>query len=193
AKLTAPYAGSLQDRISSSNEYNRKDLTFQTLGQNNRKFLTTHFDANVTSKHHFDSVWNYQKYKANPDGVNSIFPLLPGTGTVLGHPEVGGTRRISFSIVGTLRSSLTANLTNEARYGIAPGGNSIFREEISPALFSQWNGYVPTLNYLTSPQRASSQSRRHTPITTFTDNLSWLKSSHLLNFGGSYTQTNSWQ
>src|SRR5206468_8745769 len=183
AKLTAPYAGSLQDRISSSNEYNRKDLTFQTLGQNNRKFLTTHFDANVTSKHHFDSVWNYQKYKANPDGVNSIYPLLPGTGTVLGHPEVGGTRRISFSIVGTLRSAFSANLTNEARYGIAPGGNSIFREEISPSLFSQWKGFVPSIGYVQVPYRASSQSRRNTPVTTFTDNLTYARSRHILAFG----------
>ncbi|HJZ99435.1 MAG TPA: TonB-dependent receptor [Candidatus Solibacter sp.] len=192
-KLATPSTGSLQDRITSNNDYNRKDFTFQTPGKNNREFLTTHFDYNITSKHHFDSVWNYQKYVANPDGVNSIYPLLPGTGTVLGHPEVGGTRRISFSIVGTVRSTLSANLTNEARYGVAPGGNSIFREEISPALFSQWRGYVPTLNYVTSPFRASSQSRRNTPVTTFTDNLTWSKSSHLLNIGGTYTRIKSWQ
>src|SRR5215831_19330356 len=174
-KLATPSTGSLQDRITSTSDYNRKDFTFQAPGQNNREFLTTHFDYNITSKHHFDSVWNYQKYVANPDGVNAIYPLLPGTGTVLGHPESGGTRRISFSIVGTLRSTLTAHLTNEARYGVAPGGNSIFREEISPALFSQWKGYAPTMNYVTSPFRASSQSRRNTPVTTFTDSLTWSK------------------
>ena len=105
--------------------------------------------------------------------MNSIYPLLPGTGTVLGHPEVGGTRRISFSIVGTLRSTFSPTLTNEARYGIAPGGNSIFREEISPALFSQWKGYVPAIGYVTDPYRTSSQSRRNTPVTTLTDNLTW--------------------
>ena len=192
-KLATPAAGSLQDRITSTNDYNRKDFTFQAPGQNNREFLTTHFDYNISQKHHFDSVWNYQKYVANPDGVNSIFPLLPGTGTVLGHPESGGTRRISFSIVGTVRSTLSATLTNEARYGIAPGGNSIFREEISPPLFSQWKGYAPTLNYVTSPFRASSQSRRNTPVATFADNLTWIKSSHLLNIGGTYTRTKSWQ
>jgi hypothetical protein len=192
-KLATPSTGSLQDRITSTSDYNRKDFTFQAPGQNNREFLTTHFDYNITSKHHFDTVWNYQKYVANPDGVNNIFPILPGTGTVLGHPESGGTRRISFSIVGTLRSTLTAHLTNEARYGVAPGGNSIFREEITPALFSQWKGYAPTLNYVTSPFRASSQSRRNTPVTTLTDNLTWIKSSHLLNIGGTYTRVQSWQ
>ncbi len=200
-KLATPAAGSLQDRISTNSDYNRNDFTFQTPGRNNRKFLTTHFDYNISSKHHFDSVWNYQKYRANPDGQNSIYPLLPGTGSVLGHPEVGGTRRISFSFVNTLRSTLTPQLTNEARLGIGPGGNSIFREEISPPLFSQWKGYAPTLpissssttQYFNNPFRTATQSRRNTPATTVTDNLTWVRSSHLLNFGGSYTEIKSFQ
>src|SRR5262249_34418271 len=143
-----PSAGSLQDRIGGSNEYNRSDFTFQTPGKNNRRFLTTHFDCDINHKHHFDSVWNYQTYYANPDGVNSIYPLLPGTGSVLGHPEVGGTRRISFSIQGTLRSTFSPTITNELRYGVAPGGGSIFRDEITPPLFGQWKGYVPAIGYV---------------------------------------------
>ena len=193
ATLVTPATGSLQDRIATQNEYNRKDFTFQAPGKNNRKFLTTHFDWNLTSKHKFDSVWNYQQYYANPDGVNSIYPLWPGTGTVLGRPEIGGTRRISFSLMNTLRSTLTPRLTNELRFGVGPGGNSIFREEISPALFSQWKGYVPSIGYVQNPYRASSQSRRNTPTMTISDNLSWGKSAHLLNFGFSFTQIKSWQ
>ena len=46
---------------------------------------------------------------------------------------------------------------------------------------------------MTNPYRASSQSRRNTPVTTLTDNLTWAKSHHILAFGGSYTQTKSWQ
>jgi hypothetical protein len=199
-KLATPSTGSLQDRIGTVNDYNRNDFTFQAPGKNDRKFLTTHFDFNINSKHHFDSVWNYQKYYANPDGVNAIYPLLPGTGSVLGHPEIGGTRRISFSLVNTLRSTLTPRLTNELRFGVGPGGNSIFREEISPALFSQWRGYVTALGsttaanaFFTNPYRTSGQSRRNTPTTTITDNLSWAKSAHLLNFGFSFIQVKSWQ
>jgi hypothetical protein len=192
-QLVTPATGALTDRIATVNDYNRKDFVFQAPGKNNRKFLTTHFDWNINSKHRFDSVWNYQQYYANPDGVNSIYPLFPGTGTVLGSPEIGGTRRISFSLVNTVRSTLSARLTNELRFGVGPGGNSIFREEISPSLFSQWKGYVPNIGYVQVPYRASSQSRRNTPTTTITDNLSWAKSSHLLNFGFSFTQIKSWQ
>lgn len=195
-KLATPSTGSLRDRVGSQNDYNRNDFSFTTPGKNVRRFLTAKFDYNVTSRHHFDAVWNYQTYYANPDGVNAIYPLLPGTGSVLGHPEVGGTRRISFSIVGTLRSTLSPSLTNEARYGAGPGGNSIFREEISPSLFSQWKGYVPQLAvnaYFQNPYRTSGQSRRNTPTTTLADNLSWSRASHLFNFGGSFTQISSWQ
>ena len=83
---------------------------------NVRRFLTTRLDFEITSKHHFETIYNYQFYKANPDGVNSIFPVLPGTGTVLGNPDSGGTRRNSFSIVGALRSTLTPRLTSEVRF-----------------------------------------------------------------------------
>jgi hypothetical protein len=58
-KLATPQTGSLVDRVTSQNDYNRNTFNFQTPGTNVRRFLTTHFDYNITSKHHFDSVWNY--------------------------------------------------------------------------------------------------------------------------------------
>jgi hypothetical protein len=192
-RLGTPQSGNLRDRIATNNDYNRNAFTFQTPGMNVRRFLTTRLDFEITSKHHFETIYNYQFYKANPDGVNSIFPLLPGTGTVLGNPDSGGTRRNSFSIVGALRSTLTPRLTSEVRFGVAPAGISIFREEIVPKLFEQWRGFAPTLNYVQSPFRSSSQSRRHTPAWTASGNLTWAQSAHLWNFGGSWTQVNSWQ
>src|SRR5262249_61066664 len=113
---------------------------------NRRKFWTSRFDYNLSSKHSANVVWNYQKYFANPDGVNSIYPVLPGTGTVLGHPESGGTRRISYSVVGALNSILTPRLTSEIRLGVSPAGISIFREEVTPRLFQEGVGYGINFN-----------------------------------------------
>jgi hypothetical protein len=193
-KLATPQTGSLVDRITSLNDYNRNVFNFQAPGTNVRRFLTTKFDYNLTSKHHFDSVWNYQYYNSNPDGVNSIFPVLPGTGTVLGHPESGGIRRYAFSIEGALRSTLSSHLTNEARFGNSGGGTGLFREQIAPALFSQWNGYGTSYNnYLQNPYRSTTASRRNTPLWQATDNATFVKGSHLVSFGGSFTQVNSWQ
>jgi hypothetical protein len=201
-KLATPQTGSLRDRIDTNGDYNRSDFTFQTSGMNRRKFLTTRFDYNLSSRHSANIVWNYQNYYANPDGVNSIFPLLPGTGTVLGHPESGGTRRISYSVVGALNSILTPHLTSEVRFGVAPAGISIFREEVSPRLFEQWRGYginfndtANTVGWIQSPHRGNtpSQSRRHTPVSTLSLDLAWSRNSHLWNFGGTLSTIKSWQ
>src|SRR6266404_5401301 len=186
-------AGTLTSRVGTNGDYNRSNFIFQAPGQNKRRYVTSHLDFNLTAKHHFDFVHNWQYYNSNPDGVNGILPISPGSGTVLGHPESGGIRRYAFSGVGALRSTITARLTNEGRFGLGGGGNSLFRAEIVPSLFSQWNGYAPNLSFVTSPFNASTQSRRNTPVWTASDNLTWNKGSHLLNFGGSFTQVNSWQ
>jgi hypothetical protein len=191
--LATPQTGSLVDRITTNTDYNRNNFVFSTPGQNKRRFITTRLDYNFTAKHQFNVVHNWQKYFANPDGVNGIYPFLPGTGTVLGAAQSGGTRRISFGMVGALRSTLSPSLTSEARFGMSGGGNSIFREEITPEQFERWRGYAPTFNYVSSPFRSSGQSRRNTPIWTAQENLTWAKGSHLWNFGAHFTQVNSWQ
>jgi hypothetical protein len=201
-KLATPQTGSLRDRIETNGDYNRNDFTFQTPGMNRRKFLTSRFDYSVSSRHSANIVWNYQNYFANPDGVNGIYPVLPGTGTVLGHPESGGTRRISYSVVGALNSILTPRLTSEVRFGVAPAGVSIFREEVTPRLLEQWRGYginfndtANTIGWIQSPHRGNSpsQSRRHTPVYTLSADLAWSHNSHLWNFGGMLSTVKSWQ
>ena len=198
--LATPQAGSLRDRIDSNSDYNRNDFTFQAPGMNRRKFYTARADYNITSKHSANVVWNYQNYYANPDGVNSIFPLLPGTGTVLGHPDSGGTRRISYSVVGAVNSILSPRLTSEVRFGVAPAGVSIFREEITPSLFEQWRGYSlnfvdtgGTNGWIQNPHRANSQSRRHTPVYTLSADLTYSRGAHLWSFGGQLDTIKSWQ
>ncbi len=186
--------GTLTSRATPSlNDYNRSNFIFQTPGKNKRRFFTTRLDYNITDKHHVEFVYNFQYYNSKPDGVNGILPIYPGSGTVLGQPASGGIFRENSSGVLALRSTLSAHLTNEIRAGIGSVGNSLFRSEIVPALFSQWNGYAPTLNYVTNPFNSSTQSRRNTPARTVNDNLNWAQGSHLLNFGGTFTQVNSWQ
>jgi len=156
-------------------------------------------DYDINQKHHAEFVVNYNSYVSTPDGVNAVVPFLPGTGTVLGSDLNAGVRQIKFSGVGAIRSSLTPMLTNEIRYGIT-SGNSLFREQITPALFDQWNGYAilwslpaSTTAYLTTPYRGSTLSRRNTPVKQFNDNLTWVKGRHLLNMGGSFTQISLFQ
>lgn len=189
----SPSAGSLTSRVAKANDYNRNDYQFAYNGFNRRQFPTGKVDWVINDKHHVDLVINYQTYFANPDAVNSVVPILPGNGTVLGDPTSAGTRRISFSGTASIRSAWSTRLTSENRFGLN-GGDSLFSPELTPAQFSQFNGYVPvTSNYFTNPYNASGTSRRNSPIKQANSNWTYITGPHVLSFGGSFTQVNLWQ
>jgi hypothetical protein len=157
SQLTSAGAGSLQSRVATNNDYNRNDFRFQTPANNKRHFPTVRLDYEINQKHHLEFTTHYNSFRSVPDGVNSIVPFLPGTGTVLGTEPNAGARQIKFTGSVALRSQLAPSLTSEVRFGLA-GGNSLFREEITPQLFSQWNGYAvlwslpaSTTAYLSTP------------------------------------------
>lgn len=181
-------------------DLNRNLFNFQTPGNSIRHFPTLRLDANLTSKLHWEFIGNYQSYFANPDAVNGILPIYPGTGTVLGNDASGGTRRISFSAATAVRYTITPALTTEVRFGLT-GGNSIFRDEITPALFSQSGNLAlnyatsPTTTgtFLTNPYNTATSSRRNSPVKNLETNFNWVKGSHLVSFGGAFTQVNIFQ
>jgi len=184
-------AGSKFSRIDTNNDYNRLNYNFQTPGKNNRDFPTLRLDWNVSSKHQLEFVYNYPKNLRSPDGLNTAIPILPGTGIVLNGQAIGSQGGNNFSAVVAVRSALTPRLTSEIRFGLT-GGTVIFNDGVSPADFAQWNGYATAYGYLTNPYRVTGQSRRNTPVKQGQANLTYSWGSHLLNFGGSFTQVNAW-
>jgi hypothetical protein len=184
-------AGGVLRSLASSGDYNRQELRFQAPGANNRNFPTLHLDWIVNSKHHVDFVYNYQSNFRVPDGLNGVLPIFPGTGAVVGSDQIVGQRGMKFSGVIALRSALGSRLTNELRAGLT-GGNTLFRDEIAPAMFSTWRGYAPGFNYVTSPFISSTNSRRNSPVKQVNENLSWSRGGHLVSVGGSFTQVNNW-
>jgi hypothetical protein len=187
--------GTLKSRIVSSNDYNRLDFNFQAPGSNIRRFPTARFDWNVTQSHHLEFSYHYQQYFSDPDGVNGQLPVVPGEGIVLGAESktTGSILRNAFSFAGALRSTLTPRLVNEARYTLGNGGISIFGGEVTPLLFAARRGYSVDWPFVSDPQTRSSQSRRHTPVTTIYDNLTWTKGTHSWNFGGTFTHVKGYQ
>ncbi len=199
--LTSGFAG-LTSRIASSNDYNRNNLDFQSKGGNYRRFPSARFDYNITSKHHLEFVYNYQTNLRSPDGVNvgTASPSFPGTGNVINGTVAGNQGGISFLTVAALRSTLTPHLTSEVRFGLV-GGTVIFNNGIGQPDFAQWNGYAPTFgssctagvnNVVECPYRVTGQSRRNTPLKQGNLNMTWSKGSHLISWGGSFTQVNTW-
>ena len=192
ASLTNGVAG-LKSRIGTNADYNRNNLDFQSKGGNYRRFPTMRMDYNLTEKHHIEFVWNYQTNIRRPDGVNvgTASPIFPGTGNVLNGTEYGNQGGIAFSAVAALRSTLTPRLVSEIRFGLV-GGTVVFNNGINPGDFEQWRGYAPTLNFVTNPYRTTGQTRRNTPLKQGNVNLTYSMPAHLLNFGGSFTQLNTW-
>jgi carboxypeptidase family protein len=184
----------LKSRIVSNSDYNTLNLDFQSKGGNYRRFPTLRMDYNVTEKHHIEFVYDYQTNIRRPDGVNigGSSPVFPGTGNVLNGTELGNQGGIAFQAVAALRSTLTPRLTSEFRFGLN-GGTVVFNNGINPGDFGQWNGYAPIFGFgLTNPYRTTGQTRRNTPLKQGNGNLTWSKGAHLFNFGGSFTQVNTW-
>ncbi|HKQ76941.1 MAG TPA: carboxypeptidase regulatory-like domain-containing protein [Blastocatellia bacterium] len=185
--------GVLQDRISTNDDYNRLNLTFVDPARNIRRFPTVRFDFNVTEAHHVEFVHNFQHYFSQPDGVNSIFSIYPGVGSVLGGDgTTGSIYRNTFTFAMAERWTIKSNLINEIRLTSSGNGTSNFRREFGPGQFKLFNGYSVTNPFTAAYSTYTGTSRRNTPVKTLNDNLFWVKGDHEINFGGSYTRVASW-
>lgn len=190
-------AGALTSRVSTQSDYNRLDYNFQDPGKNIRWFPTVRLDYNLSSKHHFEFIHNYQHYFSDPDGVNGQLNVYPGSGIVVGHPGVtGSVHRNSFSFVGGHRWTINERLVNEIRATSSGNGTSLFTQEFAPGLYDFWNGFAVQSGTYLGPQSLGtgafytrrSQSRRNTPVKGFSDNLNMLKGTHTINFGFAFTR-----
>lgn len=186
--------GVLFSREASNNDFNRQDLNYQPNGNQMRHFFTTRLDYNITSNHHLSLVYNYDKYDSTPDFLNNVVAAYPGSGTVLGSNVNTGQRSNRFAGTLSLRSQFGSRITNEWRGGLN-GGTVLFFDAVgSPALFSQWRGYQPTFGFgLAGVTTTTNSQRRNSPVKDLADNLYYVRGTHQLGFGGTYTQINSWQ
>jgi len=177
----------------SNNNYTTNTLSYQPTGLNSNWFSNSRIDYNITEKHHLSLVYAFDKYNSLPDFLNNIVPIYPGTGTVLGSNLQAGQRSNRFDGTLTLRSTLSATLTNELRTGLN-GGTVLFRDTLNDAYFSQWHGFIPTFSGgISGVTPTTSNSRRNAPVKDFADTVSWVKGSHQFSIGGEFSQINLFQ
>ncbi|HLK65544.1 MAG TPA: carboxypeptidase-like regulatory domain-containing protein [Bryobacteraceae bacterium] len=191
-------AGGIVTPNASNGDYSTQTLTYQPNGKQNNWFSTSRLDYNVTQKHSLSLVYNYDYYLATPDFLNNVVPAYPNTGTVLGTNVETGQRSNRFGGTLTLRSSLTARLTNEWR-GSLNGGSVLFFDALNDGLYSMWRGFIPTfsggtgVNALSGVTTSTSAQRRNTPTKEIADTVSWVRGSHQFSFGGNWDQVNAFQ
>jgi len=171
---------------------NLQTFTFSNSSSGIRYLPTVRFDFNLTSKHHLENVYNYQSYVTTIDTLNNRDPQFPG------FPNHGGQFSNRFADSLALRSTLRANLVNEARAGIT-GGTVLFNPDTTTAQFSgpvaNQAGFslgINAFSNIASASNTTAPSRRNGPVWDFADTLNWTRGAHSLSFGGQFTQINMW-
>jgi hypothetical protein len=183
--------GSLTSRVT-ANDYNRNNFNFLAPGEHKIDFPQGKLDWAINDKHHFEATGGVNPYRLFPDGINAVIPVFPGSGTVLGSPVNAGQREAFWTGSTAVRSAWSPHWTSEIRFGMS-SGNVLFFNDITSSLFSPWRGYAPNMaGYVTVPYNANTYSRRNNPVKQLTGSVSWSRSGHLLNMGGSFSQINEW-
>jgi hypothetical protein len=169
---------------------NYQDFSFVNKNNAVRKFLALRFDVNLTKKHSLENVTNRQTFRSPVDFLNSVDPSFPD------FPSYGSQDSDRYSNTTALRSTLTKNIINEARFSFS-GGLSLFRGGLTTDVFDFQGGFnlnpnVTNLNTttqslaLSSFTASNSNNRRVSPTFDFSDNLTWLFGNHSLALGGQY-------
>ena len=177
-----------------SGNFYENTLNYQVGGSDKRQYSTSRVDYNVTNKHQISLTYSYNVYNSVPDVLNSIVPVYPGTGVIVGSDSLSsGQTSNRFAGTLALRSALTTRLTNELRGGL-DGGTTVFGSGLAtPAAYAQWRGFVPSFGLgLSGVNSYGGGSRRNSPVKQLNDTVSLQQGSHMLSFGANFTQVNLW-
>lgn len=172
---------------------NLQRFAFNVPVQSKRYYPTFRLDYNLTNKHRASFSYNYQKFTDYPDTLNSREYSFPG------FPVAAGQSSVRLGWAGSVRSTLTSNLINEARVGYSGAPVSFF-SELNLGMYdgplANQNGYQ--LNFpsvgtqLTNPGASASPQSRNANALLFEDSVNWLKGPHSLTLGGTFTQYDIW-
>ncbi len=172
---------------------NLNRFSFNVPVESKRIYPTLRLDYNLSSRHRASFSYNYQKFTDFPDTLNNRDASYPG------FPVEAGQESVRLSWSAPVRTVLTSNLVNEARVGYS-GAPVKFFAELNPGMFSGAKvpqaGYqivLPTINAtLTNPSPTANPSSRNANSIVVENTLSWLKGTHSITSGVSFTQYDIW-
>jgi hypothetical protein len=158
-----------------------------------RRYPTVRVDLNLNDKHRFTSAFNYNYFTDFPDTLNNRDSQFPG------FPVEAGQSSERYGWSNTLRSTLTQNMVNEVRVGYSGAPVSFFNELNA----GMWSGTLANqggfnLDFgavgsnLTDPAAAPSPQSRNASNLLIENTLTWLRGTHSVSVGGSWTQFDLW-
>ncbi|HEX6973209.1 MAG TPA: TonB-dependent receptor [Vicinamibacterales bacterium] len=171
--------------LSELTDPNLKRFSFSNLSDGIRRYPTTRVDVNLTKNHRVGVSYYAQQYNSSPDTLNSVDPAFPG------FANKGDQYSLRWSVTGNMRSTLGTKLVNEFRMG-ATGGPVQFSKGIDASQFADTNGFGLNLNAagISNAYVGRNPNTRDAPTYLIEDTLNWLKGSHSLSIGGTWTQIN---
>jgi hypothetical protein len=192
-KLLADIRNAVSGGSLSDIDPNLQRFAFNVPVQSQRWYPTFRLDYNLTNKHRASFSYNYQKFTDYPDTLNSREYSFPG------FPVAAGQSSKRLGWAGSVRSTLSNNLVNEARVGYSGAPVSFF-SELNLGMYTgplaNQNGFQ--LNFpsvgsgLTNPGASASPQSRNANAMLYEDSLNWLKGAHSLTLGGTFTQYDIW-
>ena len=185
---TSTNGGSLQ-----ALDPNLDRFSFNIPVQSARHYPTFRLDYNLSQRNRASFAYNYQKFTDFPDTLNNRDLSFPG------FPVNAGQSSVRLGWSGSVRSTVTSNLVNESRVGYS-GAPVTFFGELNKDMFSgpavnQGGFYLvfPNVNSgLQSPSASPQPQSRNANSLLLEDTLTWLKGSHSISMGGSFTQYDIW-
>ncbi len=166
-----------------------QSYVYQAEGQGNQYAPTGRLDYNITDRHRLTGTYYWQRFKSNPDLLNSREARYPGFANVGQQNSYRTTGSIG------LRSTLTQNMVNEFKGGWQWSPNDFF-SNVTASDFDDMGGYAVGVPLFTGYFNTTSPAPRNTTTWSLTNDLSWLRGAHSLTFGGSFSgvhnRTNSW-
>ena len=194
AKLIADVrASTSQGALSATTDPLTQTLAWQQPTSNKTTYPTLRFDYNVTRKNRATFTMTRNHVLSDPDTTNTRQRVFPG------FPVHGLQDSQRYSGQGSVRTTLTNNLINEARFG-ATGGATKFSPDLSSDMFGgtsvgDMHGYDirwSAFKSLSNPAPQNAPSAREGKTKVFEDTLNWIKGSHAIASGFSYTLASVW-
>ncbi len=196
--LTDIYSSTSAGTLKARSDPNVLDFNYTATAKQLRQYPTWRLDYNLTTNNRLSYTSYFQKYQSYPDTLNNAEPRFPG------FPVAGGQNSDRWNWSIQERSTIGKNLVNQFVSGYT-ASHVFFFTEIVPSLFSgvpagdqagfnlNIGAFATTNNNdITTPTASTAPQQRMNPTIDVTDTLTWLKGSHNVSLGGSFTHIGLW-
>jgi hypothetical protein len=188
--LLAQIAASTQGQgaLTQNTDPNTMRYIFQNPGQQVEHQPTVRVDFNLGHGQRLTGTYNWEKVVRDPDILNGAESRFPGFPSFRNFTSYRPASTVS------LRSTLSANLVNEIKFG-GTWGPSYFGDNETPDLFQNQGGFSLGVNAfagITTATTETAPSSRSAANWNLDDTLTWLRGKHNLTLGGDFTQVRTW-